>query len=124
MSTNRARASRPRQGRRPRPLPPGSTLFTPDAAPARQEIEQRSAAPLLWLHQLPAWLPPVLAAALLVTGLAVRDVGGAVALAALAVALVWLAALSWPRLSASGRALRVVVVCCVLAAAVFRALHG
>ena len=114
-------AGRPRQ---PRPLPPGRSLFTPDASPARQAVEQRSATTLLWLHQMPAWLPPVLAAALLIAGLAVPGIGGAIALAGLAVVLGWLAAVSWPRLSASGRLLRAAVVCCVLAGAVYRGLHG
>ena len=48
---------------------------------------------LLWMHQLPAWLPPVLAVALLVLGLAVSGWGGALALAGLAVVLAWLALL-------------------------------
>ncbi|MGN6792519.1 MAG: DUF6703 family protein [Streptosporangiaceae bacterium] len=127
MSTNRAR--QPRQAgargrqRRPRPLPPGNTLFTPDASPARASVEQRSATPLLWMHQLPAWLLPVLAVALLVTGLAVSGWGGAVALAGLAVVLGWLALLSWPRLSAQGRLLRLLAVAAVLVIAVVRGMH-
>lgn len=137
MSNDRARqpgpqSSRPRQGaqrpgqaraRRPRPLPPGDTLFTPGASPARSSVEQRSATTLLWMHQLPAWLVPVLAVALLVTGLAVSGWGGAVALLLLAAALGWLAAVSWPRLSAQGRLLRVLVVGVVIAVAVLRGMH-
>jgi hypothetical protein len=118
------RASRPgTRSRRPRPLPRGSTLFTPDASPTRQALEHRSATWLLWLHQLPRWLLPVLAAGLLVVGFAVGGIGGAVALCGLAVVLGWLAAVSWPRLSAQGRLLRVLVVAAVLAIAVVRALH-
>ena len=113
-----------RRARGPRPLPKGNTLFTPDASPARQELEHRSATSLLWLYQLPAWLFPVLAAGFLVAGLAVGGAGGAAALVGLAVVLGWLAAVSWPRLSAQGRLLRVTVVCGVLAVAVFRAWHG
>ena len=132
MSTNRARqAPRPprrpvRQAgqRKPRPLPQGDTLFTPQASPARRTVEQRSATPLLWLHQLPRWLAPVLAVALLVTGLAAGEWAGAVALAGLAVVLAWLASLSWPHLSAQGRLLRVAVIGLVLLVAVFRGLHG
>jgi hypothetical protein len=85
-------------------------------------LERRSAPALLWLHQLPVWLPPMLAAALLVTGLAVPGIGGAVALCAVAAGLAWLAALSWPRLSPAGRALRVCVVIAVLAVAAARLL--
>lgn len=122
MSNNRA--SRPgTRARRPRPLPGGNTLFTPDASPTRQALEHRSATWLLWIHQLPRWLLPVLAAGLLVVGFAVGGVGGAVALCGLAVVLGWLGAVSWPRLSAQGRLLRVAVICAVLAIAVVRALH-
>jgi hypothetical protein len=98
-------------------------LFTPDAAPARASLEQRSATPLLWLHQLPRWLPPVLAFALLVTGLALSGWGGAAALGGLALMLGWLALLSWPRLSAQARLLRLAAVAAVLVVAVVRALH-
>jgi hypothetical protein len=109
--------------RRPRPLPRGNTLFTPRASAARQTLEHRSAGPLLWLHQLPPWLVPMLAAGLLVAGLAVRGLFGGIALAGVAVLLGWLAALSWPRLSGQGRLLRVAVIAAVLAAAAIRALH-
>jgi hypothetical protein len=98
-------------------------LFTPDASPTRQALEHRSATSLLWLHQLPRWLLPVLAAGLLVAGIALGGLGGAAALGGLAVALGWLAALSWPRLPAQGRLLRVVVIGAVLAVAVVRAVH-
>jgi hypothetical protein len=97
-------------------------LFTPGASPARRTFERRSAPGLLWLHQLPAWLPPMLAAALLVTGLAVPGIAGAVALCTVAAGLAWLAALSWPRLSPAGRALRVGVVVAILAFAAARLL--
>jgi hypothetical protein len=118
------RAGQARSARPPRPLPKGSTLLSPDASPGRQAVEQRSATPLLWLHQLPVWLLPVLAIGLMVTGFAVKGIGGAIALVVLAVVLCWLAAVSWPRLSAQSRLLRVVVVAAVLAAAVVRGLHG
>jgi hypothetical protein len=98
-------------------------LFTPDASPTRASVEQRSATPLLWLHQLPTWLLPVLAVALLVAGLAVSGWGGAAALAGLAVVLGWLALLSWPRLSAHGRLLRMAAVAAVLVIAVVRGMH-
>jgi hypothetical protein len=132
-------ASRPRRGRPgsagssspggrrptpPRPLPRGDTLFTPGPSAARASIEQRSATPLLWLHQLPRWLLPVLAVALLVTGLAVAGWAGAIALFVLAGGLGWLAAVSWPRLNAQGRALRVLSISLLIAAAVIRGVHG
>jgi hypothetical protein len=128
VSSNRAsnRPGRAATGRSrgPRPLPKGNTLFTPGSSPAREALEHRSATWLLWLHQLPAWLLPVLTAGLLVVGVAVGGLGGAVALCGLAVVLGWFAAVSWPRLSAQGRLLRIVVVCAVLALAVFRAVHA
>lgn len=117
-----SRPGRPRQ-RQPRPLPKGDALFTPDASPARSAIERGSATPLLWLHQLPVWPLPLLAVALLVAGLAVGGWGSAMALCGVAAVLGWLAALSWPRLSAQGRLLRVTAVAAVLAIAIARALH-
>jgi hypothetical protein len=128
VSTNRARRQGPpRAGqggqRRPRPLPQGNALFTPDASPGRASIEQQSATPLLWLHQLPRWLPPVLAVVLLVTGLAVSGWGGGIALFGLASLLGWLAAVSWPRLSSQGRLLRVLATAAILIAAIVRGLH-
>jgi hypothetical protein len=102
-------------------LPKGSTLFTPNASPARQATERRSARPLLYLHQLPTWVPPVVLAVLLIVGLAVKGPGGAVALCAVAAVLGWLASMSWPRLSAGGRAGRVLAVAVVLAIAAYQA---
>jgi hypothetical protein len=122
LTTNRqqgrpSQSGRSRRPRQPRPLPPGNTLLTPSASTSRQNIEQRSAAPLLMLRQLPVWLAPVILVALLVTGLAVRTWPGAVALCGVAGVLGWLAAVSWPRLNAQGRLLRVVVIAAVLVAA-------
>jgi hypothetical protein len=104
-------------------LPKGSTLFTPAASPGRQVLEQRSATSLLWLHQLPAWVPPILAVILLIGGLALKGWAGGAALIGLALVLGWLAVISWPRLSAPGRLLRVVVIGGVLVLAVIRGLH-
>jgi hypothetical protein len=127
VSTNRASRQSGQAGRRrqrgPRPLPPGNTLFTPDPSPARASLEHRSATPLLWLHQLPRWLLPVLAVGLLVIGLALPGWGGAVALLAVAALLGWLAAASWPRLSAQGRLVRAAAVAVIVAIAVLRGLH-
>jgi hypothetical protein len=117
VTTNRP--SRPRQ--RIRPLPPGQNLFTPDASAARAAAERRSAKPLLYLHQLPSWVLPILMAGLLVAGLAVRGPVGAVALFALAAVLGWLASVSWPRLSGGGRLGRLAAVGLVLALAALQA---
>ena len=124
MSSNRSRkATAARRSRPPRPLPKGNTLFTPTASPGRQVLEQRSATSLLWLHQLPPWLPPVLAVVLLIGGLALSGWTGGAALIGLALVLAWLAVISWPRLSAQGRLLRAVVIGGVLVLAIIRGLH-
>lgn len=86
-------------------------------------MERRSATTLLWLHQLPVWLPPLAAVALLVVGLAVGGWGGGIALVGVAAVLAWLAAVSWPRLTAQGRMLRIAAVAAVLVIAVLRGLH-
>jgi hypothetical protein len=117
MSTNR------QARQRVRPLPKGNSLFTPNASAARQATERRSARALLYLHQLPRWVPPVVLALLLVVGLAVKGPAGAVALCAVAVVLGWLAALSWPRLTSGGRAGRLLVIAVLLAAAGYQAVR-
>jgi hypothetical protein len=122
--TGRARRppGRPQRGRA-RPLPPGNTLYTPEASDARRSLEHSSARPLLLLHQLPVWLLPVVLTGLLVTGLAVPGWIGAAALVLVAAFLGWLAAVSWPRQAPGGRLLRAAAVACVLAVAVIQALR-
>jgi hypothetical protein len=115
VSTNRPGSQRVR------PLPKGSSLYTPNASAARQTAERHSARPLLYLHQLPRWVPPVVLAVLLVVGLAVRGPGGAAALCVVAALLGWLAALSWPRLTAGGRAGRLVTILVLVAVAGYQA---
>ena len=115
MSTNRpSRAQR-------RPLPGGESLYTPGASGTRQAVERRSAALLAYLHQLPAILPPLVLAALLVTGLAARGWIGAAALCVLAAVLGWLAFVSWPGLTGRGRAGRAAAIACLLALGVLQA---
>jgi hypothetical protein len=115
VSTNRPARQRVR------PLPKGSTLFTPHASPARQATERRSARPLLFLHQLPAWVPSAVLAVLLVAGLVVRGPGGAAALCAVAAVLGWLASVSWPRLTPTGRAGRLLAIVVVVGVAAYQA---
>jgi hypothetical protein len=120
-------ASRPgapgqrRSAQRVRPLPKGTSLYTPDASPARQATERRSARPLLYLYQLPPWVAPLLLVVFLIAGLAIRGPAGAAAMCVVAAVLAWLAALSWPRLSAGGRFGRIVAVAAVLAIAGYQA---
>ncbi len=98
-----------------RPAPPRA----PSAA--RRAAERRSAVPLVYVRHLPTWVPPVVLAALLVTGLAVRGWGGAVALCVVAAFLGWLAYLSWPAQGGRGRLGRLVVIAVVLGLAAFQA---
>jgi hypothetical protein len=106
---------------RVRPLPKGDSLYTPGASTTRQSAERRSAKPLLFLHQLPAWIAPLVAVALLVAGLAIKGPGGAVALCGVAAVLGWLATISWPSLSANGKLGRILGIAVVLALAGFQA---
>jgi hypothetical protein len=111
-----------RPGRqRVRPLPKGNALFTPHASASRQVIERRSAKPIMYLYQLPRWLPAAVLVILLVVGLSVKGVIGTVALCAVAAILGWLATVSWPRLTASGRAGRLLAIAVLLAAAGYQA---
>jgi hypothetical protein len=114
-------ANRSRQ--RVRPLPTGSTRYTPaaSASAARRAVERRSARPMLYLYQLPRWVPAVTLVILLVVGLAVPGPGGAAALCALAAVLGWLAAVSWPRLTVGGRVGRLLAVGVFLAYAAYQA---
>jgi hypothetical protein len=96
-------------------------LYTPGASPARQAAERRSARPLIYLHQLPPWVAPLLLVVFLIAGLALRGPAGAVALCLVAAVLAWLASLSWPRLSAVGRLGRVLAVAFMLVLAGYQA---
>lgn len=104
-----------------RPLPAGQNLYTPGAGGTSSSVERASARPLVFLHQLPAWLPPLAMLALLITGFALPGWAGATALVLVAALLAWLGYVSWPALAARGRLLRVAAVACVLAIAVVQA---
>jgi uncharacterized protein DUF6703 len=109
------------QGRRPRSQ--GGSLYTPGAGRARQSLERSSARPLVFLHQMPGWLPPVALLALLIVGFAVPGWTGAASLAGVALFLGWLGYVSWPALRVRGRLLRIAAVACVLALAVVQGLR-
>lgn len=113
-----ARAGKARGGR---PLPAGRSLYTEGTGGTRSSVERSSARPLVFLHQLPAWLPPLAMLALLIAGFVLPGWIGATALVLVAVFLGWLGYLSWPALAARGRLLRVAAVACVLALAVIQA---
>jgi hypothetical protein len=114
------RGQGPRRGKG-KPLPRGDSFYTPGASDTRSRMERSSAKPLVWLHQQPAWFPPVVLAVLLIVGLAVPGWLGAAALVLVAAFLGWLAALTWPRLAPGGRLLRVAAVAVVLVVAIIQA---
>lgn len=86
----------------------------------RRSFPQRSTPLLLALASRPRWVVPLLAAVLLVVGLAVSGLAGAVALLVVAALLGWLAALSWPVTDPQGRLLRVSAVVVILLVALSR----
>ena len=77
-----------------------------------------NAAALLWLNTRPRWLLGVVLIALALGGLFVPGIVGTILLLVLAAFLAWLAAMSWPRVDAAGRVLRVIVVALIVGAAV------
>lgn len=93
-----------------RPLPQGEQFFTPGADGLRRAVEQRSAAPLVFLFQLPRWIIPVILVALLLAGFAVPSFLGGVAVLPVIGFVGWLAYMSWPSLGAKGRILRVALL--------------
>ncbi|WP_433697934.1 DUF6703 family protein [Nocardiopsis sp. CA-288880] len=104
--------------------PPGGGRTGGAAGPGRlrREVEERSAVPLVWLHQRPRWLAPLVLGALFLAGLAAPGFVGAVCLLLVAVFFVWLAFLTWPSLTGQQKVPRVLMVGVVLVLAVARTL--
>lgn len=100
--------SRPQRSKRP--LPAGEQFFTPGATGLRQKVEQRSAAPLVFLFQLPRWIAPVVLVALMLAGFAVSSFWGGVAVLPVIGFVGWLAYMSWPSLGNGGRLMRVALL--------------
>jgi uncharacterized protein DUF6703 len=102
-----------------RPLP--LSRFQPPQGPgARRALERSTGRLLVYLSQLPRWLPPLVLTVLLLVGLTVPG-WGAIPLVAVAGLLGWLAALSWPALDLRGRLLRLAGVACLLILAAIQA---
>jgi hypothetical protein len=80
------------------------------SSPLRRAIERRSTGPLTWLATRPRWVPLVLVLALLLAGLFGPPVIATVCLLVLALGLLWLTYLAWPKLETSGRLIRLLVV--------------
>ncbi|MEO5877848.1 MAG: DUF6703 family protein [Streptosporangiaceae bacterium] len=73
----------------------------------RDAVERHSAMPVVFLHQLPRWVLPVIVGTLMLVGLLVTGWAGASAMIALAIFIGWFGYLSWPRLDLAGRMLRI-----------------
>jgi len=97
-----------------RPVPPGDTFYTPGASGLRREVERRSAVPLVWLHNAPRLLLPAAMGAVLIAGLVLSGLLGALLLALLAAFFGWLAFLTWPRLRSGERAMRIAAIAVLL----------
>lgn len=82
---------------------------------------RRSTRLLVYLRSLPRWLPPTVLGLVLLAGLALPGLAGAVALLLVAAFLEWLLTLSWPVLSPAGKAIRVLALLLLLFAAVAKA---
>jgi hypothetical protein len=122
-AASRPGAATPRAGKAQagKPRPAGGSLHAPDAGTARSSVERASARPLVFLRQLPAWVPLLAVLALLIAGFTLPGWIGATALLVIGLFLGWLGYLSWPALAARGRLLRVAAVAVVLALAVIQA---
>ncbi|MDF5754156.1 DUF6703 family protein [Spongiactinospora sp. TRM90649] len=93
-----------------RPLPAGDQFFTPGATGVRKAIEERSAAPLVYLFQFPRWVVPLIMVALLLVGFTVPDWRGGLAVLPVLGFVAWLGYMSWPSLRVGGRLIRVILV--------------
>ena len=86
----------------------------------RERIEKKSAAPLLFIRQLPSAVVPVAAVVLLAAGIGLRGAGGGVFLLILAAFLGWIGYLSWPSADSPGKLVRLVVIAALVAGAAWQ----
>jgi uncharacterized protein DUF6703 len=123
----RSGGQRPRGAASGRPGTPAgrptlaSWPYTPGASETRLAVERFSARALVFLQQLPRWMLLLAVLALMLTGFFVPGLIGAAALLLVGIFLGWLAYLSWPRVNASGRALRAIAVTGMVVLAVWQA---
>lgn len=97
----------------------GSPDYT---SPLARKIAAASMPALIWLHSRPRWFLLVLIGVLLLAGLLVQGIPGALLLLVLATFLAWLLLLSWPVLQGGGRLGRVLMVAMVAGAALVKVL--
>ena len=96
----------------PPPRPPATGL--------RRAVERRSAVLLVFLSHQPKLLVPLVSVLLLIGGLALQGVLGAICLALLVLLVGWLTYLSWPVVVGQARAVRLVTLGLLLALLVSR----
>jgi hypothetical protein len=93
----------------------------PSATPTlRAQVERSSRPLLLRLHGWPRPVLPLLTVVLVLAGVLAPPAVGLVALAVVALFVSWIAYLSWPAVSGSGRLLRVAMVALVVVLALTR----
>ncbi|GLY72332.1 DUF6703 family protein [Actinoallomurus iriomotensis] len=85
--------------------------------PSKSSVRRQSAVFLVYVNQLPRWVPLVLLPALLIAGLALPGAFGAVALVLLAI-VIWFLFMASPTRNASHRVIRFAVPLVILAIAV------
>ena len=112
-NANRGRNERPFNGRAQR---------TPSSyqSPARRKLEAVSYKPLKFIHSMPRLVLPIVMGALLLAGLLIPSSLAGLLLIVLGLLLAWLVALSWPAIEVSSRAIRVVVIAMIFAAAIWK----
>ena len=104
-------------------MPPTRPTGPTSSGPGlRTAVESRSAVVLVFLRTLPRAVPALVVVVLVGAGLSLPGLAGAVALLVVLALLGWLAYLSWPALNPVARALRLLVLALLAAAAVSRAL--
>lgn len=89
-------------------------MWNATAVSFRTDVERRSAVVLVFLRSLPRPVPGLLVLGLLAAGLLAPGIAGVAALAVVALVLAWLTYLSWPAVPATGRAVRLLVLCLVV----------
>ena len=88
---------------------------------SKSTIRRQSAVFLVYMHQLPRWVPLVVLPALLIAGMAIPGPMGAIPLALLAL-VVWFLFMATPPRNASHRVVRLVVPLLLVALAVAKLL--
>jgi len=97
-------------------MPAGS----PAPPTLRQQVETTSRPLLLRLHQMPRAVVPLATVALVLVGVLAPPVLGLASLAVVALFVTWIAYLSWPAVTGSGRLLRVAMVALLVVLALTR----